>query len=128
MVFVKESLFFHIGRGSNPRNLHRCAKHRVADLASHHIDFITGCDGNQHIGVVGTCAPQHIWVRRRTLDGLNIEAHPKFLQARAVDINQGNVESFLGETFGKGAAHLPCPQDENFHDQPAGWGFLFRAQ
>ena len=116
MVFVEKPLFLHVGRGSNARNFHRCAEHGVAHLAGHHIDLVAGGDGDQHFRIVRSRPPQDVWVRCRALDGLNIKAHAKFLQTRSVDIDQGDVEGFLGETFGEGATDLPCPQDQYFHD------------
>ena len=94
-------------------------EHRVAHLAGDHVDFVVGCHGDQHVGILDAGPAQDVGPRRVALHGADVEAPAEFLEAGAVDIHHRDVERFAGKVLRQRASHLAGPENENVHAVPA---------
>ena len=100
---------------ANARNLGGCIEQGVGHLAGHHVDLVTVGDGNQHIGVFGTCFEQCVGVRGLARDGADVQPVLQQAQLFPVDVHHRDVILFVSQVFGERTADLAGAENNDFH-------------
>ena len=87
----------------------------MCDLAGEHVGLVTVGDGDDHLGVVGAGALEHVRVRGEAVDGANVQPLLQVGQMLGILVDNGDVVGFAGQVLGQRTAHLSRPQNDDLH-------------
>ena len=94
----------------------RCVKHRVGDLAGHHVGFIAVGHRDDHVGVPRSCLVEHRRMGPGAVYGLQVQPFPEVTQDRRVAIDYRNIIGFTAKVGGYRRTDLTCPENDDLHD------------
>ena len=89
------------------------------NLAGHQIGLVALRNRDQHVGVFDAGPFQDRRVCRAASDGAQVQPVLQQAQARAVDVDDGDVIGFGNQTFGHAGADLARAEDDDFQLCPS---------
>ena len=104
--------------GAHPRDLGRRMEQRVGHLTGDHVGLVAVGDGDDHVGVLGAGAREHIGVCAMTLHRAQIEAILQVAQQIGVLIDHGDVVGLADQIGRDRGADLTGAQDDDLHPLP----------
>ena len=102
---------------THPGDLGRHIEQAMADLAGHHVDFIGEGHGDDHVGVGGAGALQHIGVGGEPDHALDVEGVADLANQLGPLIDHGHIIAFAGEMAGDVETDLAGAANDNLHDE-----------
>ena len=107
-----------IGLAAQPRDLAVDAKDRMGHLTGDHVHLVRMGGGNDHLGIAGTGAVQHVGVACKAGDPLHIQRIGGAAHQIGVAVNDCDVVAFARKMAGNLPPDLPCAANDHFHK----WG------
>ena len=88
-------------------------------LAGDHVDLVAVGHGDEHVGIGGTGALEHVRAGGKTKHALHIERVAELLDELRPLIDHGDVILLGRELASDVEAHLPGAADDDFHGASA---------
>src|SRR5690606_10156465 len=104
-----------VGGRAQPANLLGGLEQGVGNLAGDHVDFVVLGNGNHHLGILRSCAQQHIRVGGPSGGGANVHMILEFTQQLGIGIDHGDVICLAREDLRQGSAHFVGAKNDYFH-------------
>ena len=112
--------FRKVSRRPDQRDLGRDVEDRVRDAARDDVDLVVLGQRDQHVGVVGVGALQHVRVRTAPDQRAHVETMANVVQARRVLVYQRDLVVLLGQARRQRSTEMARAEDDDSHRGPPG--------
>jgi hypothetical protein len=96
-------------------DLGRHVEERVTDLAGHHVHFVRIGDGDHHVGAWRAGALQHVGVRGKADQTLDIQGIDDLVDQLRRLVDHGDVGVLARKIAGDARSDLACTADDDLH-------------